>query len=106
MDIIFEMFGVMFALFFAFMIFVFVKIIKNSNKYKKEPKITSYAKVVDKRNHVFSERSHYYATFEFSTGDRIELRLPHNHAGLIVVGDEGDLTFQGDMLLHFGREQY
>ena len=106
MEVFFMLFDMMFVFVFLFIIFVFVKVLKKSSEYKKEPRITAYAKVIDKRNHVFSDRSHYYATFEFSTGDRIELVLPYDKSGLIVVGDEGDLTFQGDHMIEFGRETY
>lgn len=106
MNIIFTVFPIFFFMVFGFIILVIVKAAKQSQAYKKEPRVTAYAKVLEKRDHVSNGYSHYYATFEFKTGDRIELRIPHDRTGLLVEGDEGDLTFQGDMFIDFGNEIY
>ena len=43
----------------------------------------------------------YFATFEFESGDRMELRIPSNQYGYIVDGDNGKLTFQGTRFLKY-----
>ena len=44
-------------------------------------------------------------TFEFESGDRSELRVPENEFGILVVGDSGELTFQGTRYLGFARKR-
>ena len=94
-----DLFFVVFFLVIAFIFLITLKILTVNTIQKNSPRITTYAKLIDKRNHVFSERSHYYGTFELDSGDRIELRLPREQSGLLVIGDEGYLTFQGDRFL-------
>lgn len=43
----------------------------------------------------------YYVTFEFITGQRMELKVPRNKFGYIVEGDEGLLQFQGRLFVSF-----
>ena len=45
----------------------------------------------------------HYATFEFANGERMELRLPGKQAGLLVEGDRGRLSWQGNRFLGFER---
>ncbi|MFT3950564.1 MAG: DUF2500 domain-containing protein [Oscillospiraceae bacterium] len=47
--------------------------------------------------------SRYYATFEFASGSRIELAVPHYEIGMLAVGDRGQLTFQGTRFIKFER---
>ena len=75
------------------------------------PKLTVSAMVVakrdDRRRHKNGNHSHYrtcyYATFQFESGDRLELQLQGHEYGLIVEGDRGNLTFQGSRYLSFER---
>lgn len=46
----------------------------------------------------------YYATFEVESGDRMELHVPATEYGLLIEGDQGDLTFQGSRFLSFERK--
>jgi hypothetical protein len=45
----------------------------------------------------------YYATFELKSGDRIEFGLYSKDYGLLVEGDEGELTYQGTRYHRFDR---
>lgn len=83
------------------------------NKNNHSPKLRVDARVVEKRDYVYRRRSgnhtsfrtstRYYATFQFDTGDRLELEIPAGQAGLMVEGDKGALTFQGTRFLSFER---
>ena len=46
----------------------------------------------------------YYATFEFESGDRMELGVSGSEYGMLAEGDSGKLTFQGTRYLSFERE--
>lgn len=82
-------------------------------KNNKSPKLTVEADVVSKRtarqrpmsNKRYSGRDYtnYYATFQFESGDRLELELQGPEFGMIVEGDTGKLTFQGTRYLGFER---
>ncbi|ASS69495.1 DUF2500 domain-containing protein [Paenibacillus sp. RUD330] len=71
--------------------------------------LTNSCKVVDKRTRASgggvdcSADTAYYATFEFADGSRVELRMPADEYGLAVVGDVGELTYQGTRYKGFER---
>lgn len=80
------------------------------------PRLTVTATVVSKRSNITvhhhtsdsvyphtSTTTSYYATFQVQSGDRMELSVPSTEYGLLVEGDEGDLTFQGSRFLRFDR---
>ena len=86
------------------------------------PKLTVDATVVSKRTEVSHHRrqahgshhgsmgighttayTHYYATFQVESGDRMELPLDGTEYGLLAEGDRGSLTFQGTRYLGFQR---
>ena len=50
-----------------------------------------------------STYTHYYATFEVESGDRMEFELRGSEYGLLAEGDLGKLTFQGTRYLGFER---
>lgn len=54
--------------------------------------------------HHSSTSTSYYATFEFGTGERREMRLSGQEYGLIVEGDHGLLAFQGEWFKGFQRQ--
>ena len=71
-------------------------------------RLSSQATVVAKREHHYSHHNGgggitYYATFEFESGDRMELAMSGSEYGLLVEGDRGQLTFQGSRYLSFDR---
>ena len=54
-------------------------------------------------NNMMESRTIYYATFEFISGDRLELRVSGEEYGMLAEGDAGVLTFQGTRYLGFER---
>lgn len=82
------------------------------NRDNHSPKLTVPATVVAKRGQVsrhhsgtagYHSHTHYYATFQVESGDRMELKLTGQEYGLLVEGDRGKLTFQGSRFLNFER---
>ena len=109
MDILFSIFPIMFLFAFVFVfgtvISVFVRSAKQNRINNNSPKVTSEVTVVAKRTHVRGDHAHttYFATFQFTSGDRLELQIPYNQFGYLVEGDNGKLTFQGTRFLEFQR---
>lgn len=84
-------------------------LIKNGRQNRKNnasPRLTSEATVVSKRTHVWGDHSRttYFATFQFESGDRLELEIPRDRFGYLVEGDHGKLHFQGTRFLDFERQ--
>ena len=84
-------------------------LVKNGNQNRKNnasPRLTSEATVVTKRTHVRGDHAHttYFATFQFESGDRLELEIPRDRFGYLVEGDKGKLHFQGTRFLDFERQ--
>ena len=108
----FFMYDLMVLFVVGMFIFVFVKIIREWVKNNNSPKLSVTAKIIDKRTATHHHHSNghihhthsYYITFEFESGDRMELKVPGNEFGLIIVGDEGTLYFQGTRYLGFERK--
>ena len=108
---------IMVPLVFMFVIGMFVytfsQTVKEKRRNDNSPRLTVNAKIVDKRSdvhrHHHDHHHHYsytyYVTFEFESGDRSELRVPENEFGILVVGDSGELTFQGTRYLSFERKR-
>lgn len=44
-------------------------------------------------------------TFEVASGDRMELEVSGNEYGMLVEGDQGNLSFQGMRYLEFERKR-
>ncbi|MCL2084208.1 MAG: DUF2500 domain-containing protein [Oscillospiraceae bacterium] len=119
------MFGIMRFLFpigfFAVLgviIFTAVRGIIGWSRNNAQPRIPAEAKVAAKRADVSHHRHHtagdhhhahtsastvYYITFEFLSGDRMELHVPAREYGLIAEGDGGILTSQGTRFISFER---
>ena len=108
----FGMFYVVFFLAIAMFIFAFARIIIERSKNNKAPILSVDAKIVDKHmtthhHHHNGHHSHshsYFITFEVQSGDRMELSVPSSEFGLLIVGDEGVLSFQGTRYLGFERK--
>ena len=109
MNLIFGVFPIIFSVMFCFVFgMILSTVVKNARQNRQNnnsPRITSETTVVTKRTHVWGDHSHtnYYATFQFESGDRLELEVPHNQFGYLVEGDRGKLTFQGTRFLNFQR---
>ena len=108
------MFSIPFLMFTVVFIVILVKIIGQWHNNNQSPRLTVPAVVVAKRGHTTHHHdagnlshSHssttYYATFQFESGDRLELHVPHSQFGYLVEGDRGALTFQGTRFLGFER---
>jgi hypothetical protein len=59
---------------------------------------------MDTTHRMNSTTTTYYATFEFNSGDRMELQLPAQEFGLLADGDRGILSFQGTRFIGFARQ--
>ena len=79
---------------------------KQHRKNDAAPRVSSEATVVTKRTHVWGDHSRttYFATFQFESGDRLELEIPRDRFGYLVEGDNGKLHFQGTRFLDFERQ--
>ena len=106
-DAIFPLlFLAIFGLVFGMIISNLVKGRKQERKNDASPRLTSEATVVTKRTHVWGDHSRttYFATFQFESGDRLELEIPRDRFGYLVEGDMGKLHFQGTRFLDFQRQ--
>lgn len=59
---------------------------------------------VDDMHHHTSSTT-YYATFEVTSGDRLEFEVRDTEYGILVENDRGSLTFQGTRYLGFERNR-
>ena len=114
----FGLFNLMFTLvpllMFVLVFLMVVRSVKNWKHNEQSPRLTVEAKVVAKRNDYrrgmsgrngaySGGRTDYFVTFEFESGDRLELPLQGHEYGMLVEGDKGKLTFQGTRYLDFQR---
>ena len=110
------MFFLVFAMVFGTFIMTAVTGLSRWHKNNNSPRLTVDATVVAKRGNTTRHHHHgvnghhhhtynntYYATFQFESGDRIELQMTGPEFGLIIEGDRGKLTFQGTRYLGFER---
>lgn len=116
MDTVFPLlFLIVFIFILSMIIGSFVSGAKRKHKNDQSPRVTANAKVVSKRMQVGQNRSgdndmmrsytysKYFVTFEFESGDRLELPVDGSDYGLLVEGDAGKLSFQGTRYLGFQR---
>ena len=106
-------FTVMFVGIFIMFIVTAVRGIGRWHKNNNSPRLTVDATIVSKRMDVTrhhnsttrtnSSSTWYYATFQVTSGDRMELSIPTQDYGYLVEGDHGKLTFQGTRYLSFER---
>lgn len=118
----FVLFRIMFILAFVLVIGMFlvfaVKGIVQWNQNNHSPRLTVPATIVAKRTNVTRHHhsgagghhhhhtsTSYYVTFQFGGGDRIELLVSGSEYGMLIEGDQGDLSFQGTRYLGFERKQ-
>ena len=100
------MFVAVFGLILGTIVSTLVKNSKQERKNNASPRLTSQATLVTKRTHVRGDHAHttYFATFQFESGDRLELQMPRDRFGYLVEGDSGKLHFQGTRFLDFERQ--
>ena len=93
----FNLFSFIFPLFFIafFCLFIFTALI-----------VSKRASVSHHNHHdsMSTSSTKYYVTFEFSNGERIELKLSGREYGLLAEGDRGILSFQGSRFISFERK--
>lgn len=120
------MFAIVPVIVIAGFIFVFgtmiVRLIKSAKQWKKNndaPILTVDAVMVTKRSDVqyyhhntgtnnmqhASSSTTYYATFQVTSGDRLEFEIRDTEYGMLVENDAGRLTFQGTRYLGFERNR-
>ena len=110
-------FFLMFFLVFGMIIFSIIRSVSQWNKNNNSPRLTVDAVIVSKRSHNTRHHHHtgtgmghthystsYYVTFQFQSGDRMELGVDGSEFGLLAEGDRGKLTFQGTRYLSFERD--
>lgn len=117
----FVLFRIMFALAFFLVIGMFlvfaVKGIAQWNQNNHSPRLTVPAVIVAKRTNVIRHHhggagghhhhhtsTSYYVTFQFGGGDRMELLVSGSEYGMLMEGDQGDLSFRGTRYLGFERK--
>ncbi len=106
------LFGIVFSFVLALFVMIAVRGLRQWNKNNHSPKLSVAARVVAKREEIshhtddhnmHSTYTHYYATCEVESGDRMEFELRGSEYGLLAEGDLGKLTFQGTRYLGFER---
>jgi hypothetical protein len=92
--------GIIFVIVISFILFSVIKGVGEWSKNNQSPTLNVRAKVLAKRTAVRGggetrAYSQYFVTFEVESGDRMELKVKDNEFGMLVEGDQGELTFQG-----------
>ena len=100
------LFIAVFGLAFGTIVSTLIKNGRQNRKNNASPRLTSEATGVSKRTHGWGDHAHttYFATFQFESGDRLELEIPRDRFGYLVEGDNGKLHFQGTRFLDFERQ--
>ncbi len=121
-SIVETLFPLVFLLMFGFALYTLISSIaaraQEKRKNDASPRLTVPASVVTKRAQVGTTHHHnaatntggtyyntkYFATFQFESGDRLELSVSPGEYGMLVEGDRGQLSFQGTRYLGFARQ--
>lgn len=103
-----------FILAFLYLLYQLIKGIAIWHSNNNAEVITINAKVIDKRNdvrvsggggnnHHVSTHNTYYVTFELENSERLVFKVKPNDYSLLLVGDEGELNYQGTRFNKFLR---
>lgn len=121
-SIVETLFPLVFLLMFGFALYTLISsaAVRAQEKRKNDasPRLTVPASVVTKRAQVGTTHhrnaaantcgtyynTKYFATFQFESGDRLELSVSPGEYGMLVEGDRGQLSFQGTRYLGFVRQ--
>ena len=121
-SIVETLFPLVFLLMFGFALYTLISSIaaraQEKRKNDASPRLTVPASVVTKRAQVGTTHHHnaatntggtyyntkYFATFQFESGDRLELSVSPGEYGMLVEGDRGQLSFQGTRYVGFVRQ--
>ncbi|MHA6485036.1 DUF2500 domain-containing protein [Paenibacillus sp. strain BS8-2] len=101
--------GLIFTFVVGGFLYVFIRGIRIWTSNNASDVYTRSVTVVDKRTEVWggsgdsSANTNYYVTFQLDDTTRLELQLRGDRYGLIVVGDRGQLTYQGTRFKEFQR---
>jgi len=104
------LFVLVFSLIIGLIIFTIIKGLTQWSKNNNSPKLSVPAQVVTKRSKTSggagdsSASTSYYVTFQFDSGDRLELNLSGPEYGMLAEDDLGVLTFQGTRYHSFERQ--
>jgi len=102
--------GAIFVIVFGLIIFTIISSLKQWNKNNNSPKLSVPAQIVTKRANTrggsgnSSASTSYYITFQFDSGDRLELPISGHEYGMLAEDDLGILTFQGTRYHSFERK--
>lgn len=100
-------FDLLFLLIVVLFVVALVRNLREWSRNNASPRLSVPVTVVaTRRAHHYNATTHtsstsYYATFEFESGDRLELHLPRRDFGAMAEGDRGILHFQGTRYLGF-----
>jgi len=93
------------------------KAVSEWNYNNSQPVRAVPAKVIGKRTNVDVRHRHhdnhthhhtstdYFVTFELESGERIEFEVSGSESGVLIEGDDGELTYQGSRYLGFVRRR-
>lgn len=102
--------GIIFIVVVGFIIFAIISGLKQWSKNNNSPKLSVPAQIVTKRSKTSggagdsSASTSYFVTFQFDSGDRLELHLSGTEYGMLAEDDIGVLTFQGTRFHSFERK--
>lgn len=98
----------------VFVVIVLLNVVRAGQTFASnsaQPRQTVAARVVGKRAQTeggageSAVRTLYFATFEMTSGERVEVSVPRGDYGQLVEGDEGQLTHQGTWYRRFERRR-
>ncbi len=101
-----------FAIIFIIILVTIIGEIRQWISDNNSPRLQVNARVISKRTKITSRSSNnintntitiYYVTFELESGDRAEFKVKGHEFGMLVEGDQGELTCQGSRYLGFKR---
>ncbi|WP_277584746.1 DUF2500 domain-containing protein [Psychrobacillus antarcticus] len=102
--------GIIFIVVVGFIIFAIISALKQWSKNNNSPTLSVPSQVVTKRTKTSggagdsSASTSYFVTFQFDSGDRLELHLSGTEYGMLAEDDIGVLTFQGTRYHSFERK--
>ena len=114
-DLMERIFPLLFLVVFGIIVAALIRGVAKWNKNNHSPRLTVPARVASRRtrvshsdtvgvdNGMSHSSTHYYATFEFDSGDRQEFTVSGQEYGQLAEGDVGLLSFQGTRFLGFER---
>ena len=86
-----------------------VPALRRASQVTRSPRRTAEATVVNKRTELAPSQSgsatqQHFVTFQFPDGERVELGVAGSESGMLSVGDQGTLDWQGPRYHGFTRE--